>query len=337
MRFGNIQAIYISGWVVPLILFLYIRGFNVRKSISRKFAHERLLPRLSRVDHSREKARAFFSVIAVVMMVIALAEPQWGFLWKKIKNTRQDIIIAVDTSKSMLAGDVLPDRLAFVKKNIKEFITVLRGDRAGLMAFSGEAFMQCPLTRDYGGFLLALNSLGTSTIPRGGTSISDAIEEAIRSYKGIPAERKNLVLITDGENTEGDIGEVLQKAVEEKITIFCIGIGTGKGELIPLIDGEGSRGFMRDKKGELVRSALDEKTLIKIAEKTGGMYIHAGTEDFGLKRIYSEMAPPLAESGKDEKMGKVHLDRYQIFLFAAIIFLLWELFLRLDTGRSPGR
>jgi len=262
-----------------------------------------------------------------MLAVLALMRPQWGYQWQQVKRKGLDILIAIDVSKSMLAGDVKPNRLERSKLAVKDLIRKLKGDRIGLIAFSGTAFLQCPLTIDYSGFLLALNDLSVNTIPRAGTSISSAIKRAIKSYEGQEKKYKILVIITDGEDHQGHSLELARAAKKEGIKIFCIGIGSPEGELIQLTDRNGRRVFLKDKQGNVVKSRLNEQVLKEIALAAGGAYLHSSGAEFGLDFVYEKKLRPLERREIKAQMEKLYHERFQLPLALALIALTLEPFI----------
>jgi len=260
----------------------------------------------------------------LLFSVLALMRPQWGYDWREVKRSGLDILIAIDTSKSMLADDVKPNRLERSKLAVKDLLRSLEGDRVGLIAFSGTAFLQCPLTVDYNGFLLALNNLSIDVIPRGGTSISSAIRLAVNSYEGGQKKYKILVIISDGENHEGDPIDLARKAKRENIRIFCVGIGTSEGELIPIIRKGGKKTLMKDKQGNVIKSRLDEQLLQKIALITGGTYVRSSGAEFGLDLIYEENLSKMERREIKAQMSKIYHERFQLPLAIALILLVIE-------------
>ncbi len=327
MRFANYNYIYIAFMFFALLVVFYIFAFSKRKAVLRRFAKSHLLKKLIPNEiFSVEKRKAFFTLSAIFLILFSLLRPQWGFHWEEVKRKGLDIIIAIDVSKSMLAEDVKPNRLERSKLAVQDLIKKLKGDRIGLIAFAGSAFLQCPLTVDYNGFAISLDDLSVNTIPRGGTSIAKAIECAIKSFDNVANKYKVLVLITDGESHVGDTIRMAEKAKEEGIKIFCIGIGTPEGELIPVTDENGRKVFLKDRNGNVVKSRLDEKTLQKIAIITGGSYVRATGAQFGLDLIYEEKLSKMEKREIETKMSKQYEERYQWFLFAAFLFLLFDLF-----------
>jgi Ca-activated chloride channel family protein len=261
---------------------------------------------------------------AFLLCIFSLSRPQWGFEWQEIKKTGLDILIAVDVSKSMLARDVKPNRLERSKLAVKDLVKKLNGDRIGLVAFAGTAFLQCPLTIDYNGFLLTLDDLNTETIPRPGTSISGAIREGIDALKGTDKKFKIMILITDGEELEGSAMNAAAEAAQAGVRIYCVGVGTAEGELIPAVDEHGERAYLADRTGRVVKSRLNEDLLKRIAVATGGSYVHATQSDFGLILLYDKVISKLEKHELESKMKKHYQERYQIFLGIAIALLVIE-------------
>src|SRR6202043_689081 len=186
------------------------------------------------------------------------------------KRKGLDLLIAVDTSRSMLSDDVQPNRIERVKLAIQDLINELQGDRVGLIAFAGRAFLQAPLTIDYDAVVEAINDLDTKTIPEGGTNISDAIALAARTYGKSAVGNRALVIFTDGEELSGDAVKAAKAAADAGIRIFTVGVGTPQGSLIPVPNEDGGTSFVKDSSGQVVKSKLDDKRLREIAEATGG-------------------------------------------------------------------
>ncbi len=327
MKFGNLNALYLLWLVVGLVLF-YLWVFKKRKKAMEAFAQSELLNQLTlSLDRRKQVIKAVLIVIAVFLCVFSLLQPRWGFSWQEVKRKGLDILIAIDTSKSMLATDVKPNRLGRSKLAVKDLIKKIKGDRIGLIAFSGDAFLQCPLTVDYNGFLLSLESLDTDTIPKPGTAITAAIGEAIKSYEGVSKEYKVLVIITDGEDHEGELTKITERAKKEGIKIFCIGIGTREGELIPVVNDKGRKTFLKDKDGNFVKSRLNERLLQKIALATQGSYVRATGAEFGLDLIYEQKLSRMQKRDIEGRMAKKYKERFQIPLALAFLLLLIEPFL----------
>ncbi|MGB2706336.1 MAG: VWA domain-containing protein [Candidatus Omnitrophota bacterium] len=327
MRFGNIDAAYFLWFVLFLGLF-YGWAFKRRRRALEALAEENLLPVIAAsLNPARQRLKVIFIVAAVFFIIVAFMKPQYGFSWEEVRKKGVDILIAIDTSKSMLAEDVKPNRLERSKLAVRDLLVKLKGDRVGLIAFAGGAFLQCPLTSDYNGFILSLNDLGVNTIPKGGTSISSAIWEAIKTYKSEARDEKTLVIITDGEDHEGDPVRAAEAARKEKIKIFCVGIGTGEGELIPVKDETGQRVFLKDREGDVVKTRLDEAALERIARITGGIYVRARGAEFGLDTLYRERFSKMEKRVFGETLTKRYRERFQIPLFVAFLLLAAEIFI----------
>jgi Ca-activated chloride channel family protein len=224
----------------------------------------------------------------------------------------------------MLTQDVKPNRLERTKLAIKDLLSQLKGDRIGLMAFAGDAFLMCPLTVDYSGFMLSLNDLGVSSVPRGGTNISKAIDEAMKSYEKIPSRYRSIIIVTDGEDLEGDSLKSVQKAKEQGVKLYTVGVGTQEGELIQVEGDDGTKDFLKDSSGNYVKSRLNEKLLQEIALSTGGIYVKSSGAQFGLDYIYDNA---LSKSDKRETQAakqKEYFERFQFPLALAALLLVIE-------------
>ena len=298
-----------------------------------EFASGRLLEKLTLgISPKKRMIKRVILVLAVASIFVALARPQMGFQWKEIKRKGIDIMVAVDTSKSMLAEDVRPNRLERSKFGIMDFVSKLEGDRVGLLPFAGTAFLMCPLTLDYDAFRNSLEALDTEIIPQGGTDIASAIYEAEAAFQN-NANHKILVLVTDGEDLEGAALSAATVAKDKGLTIYTVGVGTPSGELIPLMRGGKDGVFVKDETGQPVKSRLDETMLQKIAETTGGRYEPLGQQAEGLEAIYREKLSLVPKQDLAERLQRVPIERFQWPLMLALILLLAE-FVISDRKRS---
>lgn len=324
MKFG---AFYMAVWmwIVPFIIIFYIVVLRQRQIFLRKFAHNGVLSEITgSFDARKRKIKNVMIILAVFFMILSLLRPEWGFDWHEVKRRGLDILIALDCSKSMLAEDVLPNRFSRAKLAIKDLVKKLDGDRLGLIAFSGTAFLQCPLTLDYNGFLLTLDDADTGMIPVGGTALSKVIDSASSAYEGGIKKEKILLIITDGEDLEGGIERAIQKAKIEAIKIFCVGIGSKTGELIPVKDDTGKKVFLKDLEGNIVKTCLVEDFLQRMAIETGGMYVEAQGAQFGLDLIYEEKLSKMEKQELKSRMEKRYHEKFQIFLAISFFLLLLE-------------
>ncbi len=191
-------------WLSPLVVLvalLYIWALRRKEAMLERFASPALLRHiLLGVSPTRQVVKAVLLMLAIVFMILALIEPQFGYKWHELKRTGVDIMIALDTSRSMLASDVKPTRLSTAKRKIEDLLNILDGDRIGLVAFAGQAFVQCPLTLDYGAFRTILDSVDTESIPLPGTAIGRAIDKCLSAFDQKERKYKVIILITDGED-----------------------------------------------------------------------------------------------------------------------------------------
>lgn len=278
----------LAGLAACLFLLWRYRAFNrQQRTALARFVSPRLSAKLTAtVSARRRRLKQGVFIAGVACLFIALARPQIGFRWQEVHRKGIEVLVAVDTSKSMLTQDVKPDRLDRAKLAVNDLVSKLDGDSVGLMAFAGEAFLQCPFTADYDAFRESLDSIDTTTIPRGGTDIGGAIREAQSVLDARPGKEKILVLITDGEDLGGDAVAAAQAAGKDGVKIFTVGVGTAAGELIPVLGANGETDFVKDDSGQFVKSRLDETALKQIAAATGGMYEPLGQQGQGLTTIF---------------------------------------------------
>lgn len=325
MEFANSQYVALIYASAAALVIFYVWVMIRRRLLMERFTDKSLIGNMAPMSSTIMKIIKYAVItIATVLALIALARPQWGFLWEETKMTGIDMLIAIDVSKSMLATDVKPNRLERSKYAVKDLVKKLNGDRIGLLAFAGTSFLQCPLTIDYNGFLLALDDLNVGTIPRGGTSITSAIREAMDIFKGPDKKYKILVIITDGDDLEGDALRTAKEAGEAGIKVYCVGVGSQEGDLIPEINERGDRSYIMDRAGQVVKSRLNEDLLKKIAISTGGNYVHATQAEFGLVLLYDKGISKLEKRDMEAKMRKHSQERFQYFLGFAVLLLLLE-------------
>lgn len=289
------------------------------------FASKGLIPKVMDLSGRKiYKRRSIFRLAGLVFLILALSGPRWGYRWQEVKHRGLEIIFAIDTSKSMLATDVKPNRLEKAKLAVKDLLLMMRDDKVGLVAFSGTSFLQCPLTVDFNAFNSTLDALNTGVIPRGGTAIGEAILTARNAFKSGSSGKKVLIIITDGENHEGDPIAQTKAALKDGIIVFTIGIGSPEGELIVVQDQYGNGSYLKDKAGNVVKSFLNEGILKEIAQAGQGAYVRASGFSLGLEELYQTRIAGLTKSEIDSKWRKDYVDRYQIPLLLAILLLTVE-------------
>lgn len=308
------------------LMFLFRFMQKRRQAALEKFAAHQLVGRLTQNISGRKRLyKNILLLLAVLFSFTALARPQYGFQWVDVKRKGIDLLFALDTSKSMLAEDIKPNRLIRAHLAILDFVQQLDGDRVGLIPFAGSAYLMCPLTLDYEAFEDSLAAVTTDIIPRGGTNIASVIDLAVETLKNA-ANHKILIILTDGENLEGDAIKAAENAAKAGLKIYTVGVGTNQGELIPVAEGSG-KGFLKDQTGNYVTSRLDEKTLSTLAAKSGGLYAPLGTAGEGLETIYQQKLALIPKAELAERRHKVPLERFAWPLAATLFFLVLELLL----------
>jgi Ca-activated chloride channel family protein len=335
MNFAALEYLYLL-WILPAMVLLAVYSFRKKDQLLRLFADAELWERLMPDVHRRRQISKFLLLLAAVSLLLtAFLRPRWGFHWEEVKRRGVDLIVAIDVSESMLAEDVKPNRLERAKREITDLVEMLQGDRIGLIAFAGAAFLECPLTLDYGSFRIFLDYLDTELIPVPGTAVGEAIQTAIRSFSAERRASKALILITDGEDHPGEAETAAQAAKEKGIRVFTIGIGSEQGAPIPLRGGTGD--FKKDRKGQVVMSKLRETALQKIALSTGGSYVRSVSGDMDLKKIYEEEIRGKMEAGELKSTKKRRWEeRFQWFLFGSILLFTIEAILS-DRKRLSAR
>ncbi|MFA5038980.1 MAG: VWA domain-containing protein [Candidatus Omnitrophota bacterium] len=308
---------------VALTGLLMILAWSQRQKNYSRLIQKELQPFVTAHGQSKNDALdALFFLAALSFMVLSLMRPQWGSRWEQIKKQGYDILFAMDVSKSMLAADLKPNRLARTKLALDDFAKRSQGNRLGLIAFAGEAFLACPLTTDTLIFQTILGDLSPESISAPGTSISSAIDEAVKAYQeGANSVHKILFLVSDGEDHEGRVLESAREAAKAGIRIYSLGIGSPEGELISEASGSGSPQYLKDNQGRVVKSRLNEPLLKKIAETTGGLYQRSTPVEFGLEPLYEKAVARFKTQEFSEAGIQRFTERYQIFSGLALFLL----------------
>ena len=325
-KFENIEYFWLLAAIVPFVLlFIYFLWWR-RKALSRFgksgfIAH--LLPHKPRWKHI---AKFALMMLAFVCLIIGIANPQIGTKYEKVKRKGVDLIVALDVSKSMLAEDVKPSRLDRSKQFISRLIDKLQNDRIGLIVFAGNAYLQMPVTIDYTAGKIFLKTISTKMVPTQGTAIAKAIDLARNSFQSEETKHKALVVITDGENHEGELDEAIKDAVEEGVVIYTLGVGTPKGSPIPIYRNGVQVDFKRDKNNNIVLSRLNENMLQEIALKGNGEYQRLSTGSDELVSLMNDIAS-MEKKEFEERIFTDYEDHFQYFIFIAIILMVIESFL----------
>ena len=327
MRFADTQALYLL-FASLLAIGLYWRGIKRKKAALASFGDPGLILRgREQVSYGRQAGKAALVVIASIFITLSAARFQCGTHLESVKREGIDLIIAVDVSRSMLAEDMRPNRLARAVQEVRDIIDSLRGDRIGLVAFAGDAFVQCPLTLDYSAAAIFLEAFDADLIAQQGTAIGEAIRVASGAFESSEKKHKALILLTDGEDHDTGPIEAAQEAAELGVRIYPIGIGSVRGEPIPAYDERGNRvGFVKDENEQVVVSRLDESTLREIARKTNGAYFRATPGGVELERVMAEVRQIETKELKGT-LATQYEDRYQWPLLLGLLLLMTEFIL----------
>ncbi len=305
-------------WALLLLPAALALFFRAEREATRRLARliaARLRAQLApTVSPTRRRLRFAMQLLALAALIVALAQPRVGYEEQPVKRRGLDVIVAVDVSKSMLATDLAPNRLARAKLAVQDLLALLPGDRVGLVAFAGSAFLQAPLTIDYDAVRLAVAELDTELIPRGGTDIAAAIELALDAFGKGESGHRAIILLTDGEELEEDAVKTARRAAEAGVPIFTVGLGSPEGSVVPLPSDRqrlGGTDFVRDREGKVVRSRLDEKRLREIASAAGGSYVRLLNGQQEMKSLAETGLARLASGDIDARLSRRPIERYQ--------------------------
>lgn len=322
MKFADIRYLHLL-WLLFAIIIFYIYIFKSNRKILARWGDLLLVNRLiMNVSFAKKRLKIILILTSILFIIITLAQPQWGYHWEELKRKGIDIIIVLDTSKSMLADDIKPNRLEFAKLQIEDLLKILNGDRIGLVLFAGTSFLQCPLTLDYSAFRLFLDNIDTDIIPQPGTDIGGAIRKALGGFEKESKKHRAIILITDGEDHSGALESATQEAKNQGVPIYVVGIGSREGTPIPIIDEKGNKNYLKDKNGNIVLSKMDDIALKKVALTTGGAYIDGNSMD--LEKIYSERISKIEKKELESTRRKIYENRFQWPLTIAFLLLVIE-------------
>ena len=318
----NVNFLWNLIWVLPLFFILALLASQRR----RKFLMSVLGNKYSNNENinlslNKRSFKIWLLVGIAVFLIIAASRPYWGYKILPFSGSGKDILAVIDVSKSMLSKDIPPSRLEHAKLLLKNLIKNTPGDRYGIIAFAGSAFLECPLTIDRTSLFSVLKDINIDSIPVGGTNIEKALKTAIKAFKAAAGGYKAIILITDGDELQGNSENVIEKLKELKTPLFIVGIGDpSKPGLIQLPAKDGQSKFLKNSKGELVKSKLNEVQLKKLAEATNGVYLRSTAVDPGLSVLEKKIAQLIPEKYENGKMTHP-LEKYQLPLFIVIILM----------------
>jgi len=314
---------------IPMCIALIYYAERKKLSGLKKIGHPAVIEKLTRnVSAGRKRFKYALLILFCFFITLAAMRPQWGRKLTKMERFGIDIVFVIDVSRSMLAEDIQPNRIEKAKLQISSFLDRIHGDRVGLVIFAGSSFVSCPLTLDYNALKLFIDMITTDMVARQGTLIGNALKTArTKCFNSAERSHKAIVLLTDGEDHDSGPLDEAGECKKEGIRIFTIGIGKTAGRPIPVRDEAGEfKGYVQDRKGNIVLSKIDEDTLKKIAMYTGGNYYYSQYGELELDRIYQKM-----QDIEKKRLGSLKMqqreDRYQIFLIIALCILLAEFFI----------
>jgi len=327
-RFAHSEYLY-ALYLVPIII--VIVWYSIKKQ--NKLLEEFATPKLQKILFPlRSKFKIIIKngllILSLILLIFTIANPQIGSKIEEVKQVGIDVYILLDVSLSMKAEDIKPSRLEKAKHEIGKLIQKLKGDRIGLIVFSGKAFIQFPLTTDYSAANLFLSAVSVKSVPQPGTAIGPALQLALNSFKKDEETQKAIVVITDGEDHEGNLDAIVEEANNLGIKIYAIGLGSPQGAPIPLYNNAGRQiGYKKDRNGNVVLTKLDEQTLEDLTEKGNGKYYRGTNTDDQLEMIYDDLA---SLEGSEFGATKIteYEDRYYYFLIPALIILIFELLIK---------
>ena len=323
-RFAH-SVFFFAFLLIPFIAALFALFMIRRKRSMARYGENNLLKILA-PEYSTAKPIIKFILIslAIVCMVMALADLQSGSKIEKVKRKGIDLMICLDVSNSMLAQDIRPYRLERAKQAISKLIDKLEGDRIGLIVFAGKAYTQLPITTDYAAAKLFVSTVSTGMVPVQGTAIADAIKLAASGF-GDTKHNKAIVLITDGEDHEGQVLEQAEAASKAGIILYAIGMGLPEGAPIPIFVGDIQTGYKKDRDGNTIITRLDETVLKQIANVGKGMYIRASNSEAGLNTVFDDLEK-IEKSDIESKQFSEFESRFQYFAGLALLILVIDLF-----------
>jgi len=309
--------------LVLAVLLLLWRYAKIKKAAQSLACFSRVKDLFKSFSYSRLALKIIFSALGLLSLFLGLLRPQWNKREEIISQEGRDLFIAVDVSRSMLAEDCKPNRLEFAKQKIKKLISMLKTERVGLIIFSGSAVLQCPLTADYSAFFMFLDQLDVETISSGTTALDKPIQKVLDSLKEMASKKtKLLAIFTDGEDFSSNLARIRQEAAEQGLKIFTMGLGTIEGAPVPMINRQGQReGHIKDSRGQIVISRLNEGILSALAQDTGGVYFRMTDDDASLKQLVKTVEKFEKDKFEDKKLPTLE-EQYNYFvLFGLICFV----------------
>ncbi|MCB9071266.1 MAG: VWA domain-containing protein [Prevotellaceae bacterium] len=323
-RFANPYFLYFL-IVVPILVAMFVYVTYQQKIRLREFGNPDLLKRLMpNVSIMRPQLKFYTLMVVLVLMIVALARPQFGSKLQTAKKQGVEAMIVLDVSNSMMAQDIQPNRLERSKLILSKLIDDMVDDKIGLIVFAGDAFVQLPITSDNVSAKMFLSSINPNLVPRQGTAIGTAIDLAIRSFGPNESEAgRTIIVITDGENHEDDAVGAAKLAQEKGITVHVVGMGTPEGTPIPV---GGTMSFRKDKDGNVVVTKLNENMCRQIAEAGSGIYVRADNTNTALKAMLGQINE-MQKGNLETKSYAEYDEKFFIFVWIALFLLVIEFYM----------
>ncbi len=328
-KFERPEALYLL-LLIPIMLGLFMLVRHRRRKAMQRFAdlsaYKTIMPFES---FTRPWIKISLLLAALIMLTIAIANPQTGSRMEEVKREGIDIFIALDVSNSMMAEDILPNRLERSRQAINRMIDKLGGDRIGIIVFAGKAYMQLPLTTDYNAARMFVSTINTGMVPSQGTAIGESIRMAMGSFDSDLERNKAIIIISDGEDHEDQAIQAAEEAKNKGVVVYTIGMGLPEGVPIPLYNQYGKNiGFKKDRNQNTVVTRLNEGLLQQVAAAGNGTYTRANNTRSGLEVLFSEINK-IAKSEIETRVFTDYENKFQLFIGFAIALLFVEIFIAL--------
>ncbi len=326
-KFANQEFLIYGGLTVLfLILLFWMMQILRRKKIHKLGDKNVVLQIISGMSNSRIIISFILLLLSISFIFIGMARPQFGTKLEEVKQKGVEIILALDVSNSMNAEDIKPSRMERAKYAILKLINKLEGDRLGIIIFAGDAYVQLPLTADYGAARMFVSNVSTDLVQKQGTAIGSAIDLAKKSFTKDSKAGKALIIITDGENHDDNALDKAKEAVKNGVTIYTIGMGLAEGSPIPIVNRYGQKDYQKDRNGKTIITKLNEKMLTSLATIGNGIYVRASTSNTGLNKLYEEIHKLQRQKFKSKKFAEYN-EQFQYFFGIAFLLMLLEIFI----------
>lgn len=322
-RFARIEYLFLIIPVILLVAAFVYTSYQRKKNIKLWGNPSLITPLMPNMSYVRPHIKFYVQLLAIILIIIMLAQPQFGTKEENVKKKGIEVMVALDVSNSMMAQDIQPSRLDKSKQILSKLVDGMSNDKIGLIVFAGDAYIQLPITTDYVSAKMFLSSINTQMVPRQGTAIGSAIDMAIKSFGPKSSASRAIIVITDGENHEDDAVAAAKLAAENGIKIYVVGMGKPEGAPIPI---GGTMSFKKDKEGNVVVSKLNEEMCNSIAQAGKGIYVRTDNTNSALKTLSKEL-DKLAKSDMETKIYSQYNEQFQSFAFIALILLIIDTFI----------